>query len=226
MRKISEIEKKDIILFKYYNQPIPQSHLRNFINFLISKNIKYPIHFSHAESEGQSLLKNLSLKENIYLERPQGFKINKETCMKTFLKANGNEYLIDLFESVTLWDEFPDNVDNQTRKLVVLLKALLLPSTYLFLESPEKHLDKKNFNLFAKALEYRRWSQETIIFISSPLNRYWENYANKEVCCSTNQKFIFQKKEKSNIYPINFSKPQDGYLQFTNLTAERKKDAA
>lgn len=228
MEKKVQIQKRDILLFKYPDKKAPTSHLKNFIHFLVQQGISRPICFSHVEADG-SLLGNLSLKENIHLDLTQETSRERNFCLEKFLDETKNKYLIDFFKKIILLEELPSRVDEQTCKMTVLFKSLIRPSDYLFLESPEKHLSSKNWNLFLKAMEYQRWHFGFTVLVYSSQHKEWEKLANKEVQCADRQKYIVRSTISSapHLKLIHGQKSVESevYLDLTNFKGSKKQAA-
>ena len=171
----SNLKNTDILLLT----PRNICQLKDFTNFIYSTDVRRPIKFSFVDGEGQ-LINKLTLKENIFLESiPTSLAQSKEFQLETYLKKTRNINLIRLFKKVSLLDVYPDKIDDQTRKIVALIKGLLQEADYLFLEHPEKHLSSTNLDLFIKAMEYQNKTLPQIIVIGSANAGMWTPFISK-----------------------------------------------
>ena len=223
-------EKRDILLFQYTDKKVPRSHLRNFIQFLACAGVggPGPFSFSHGDSEG-TLLSNLTLRENIYLDLYWNKFEDKSFCLKQFFADHDNRHLKEFFDKIPLLDEYPQNVDDQTRKMTSLLKTLLRPSGYLFLESPEKYLQGGNLDIFFKAVDCERWKSGLTVLIFSEQGESLREYVNKDVFCAENRRFVV--KSRTLVVPgveqasRRVLRDSEGVLEFTFQKASKKKVA-
>ena len=223
------IEKRDILLFQYADKKVPYSHLKKFIQFLSCAGIGAPsFAFSHGDSEG-FLISNLTLRENIYLDLFWNSFEDKNFCLKQFFANHDNRHLGEFFDKISLLDEYPENVDDQTRKMVSLLKTLLRPSAYLFLELPEKYLQNENLDIFFKAVDCERWKSGLTVLLYSEKGEILGEYVNKDVYCEENQRFAV----KPRVSPVWGAKEASkqvvrdsmGVLEFSFQKSSKKKVA-
>lgn len=222
------IKKMDIFYFPTLKK-VGQGQLKNFIHFLNFFGIKKPIRFAYIEEEG-SLLNNLSLRENIYLDSiPSSVSAAKGFSLEEELSKTGNEALLELFSKITLLDELPQNVDEQSRKLTSLIKGLLKESDFLFLESPEKNLHFENLNLFKKALEFQTSTQGQTILIASPDELTWESFINKKVSRGPSKEFIISSiinnKTRELFIKDQEESSSEGILDFDSSNSTNKRAA-
>lgn len=218
MTKKEAISKMDIILFKVTDHLQRRCQLKNFLHFLHSYGIKRPIRFAYVEGNAP-LLNNLTLRENIYLDSlPHSLTQSKDFQLKSHLEKMGNEYLLKLFHKIGSLDCYPTEVDQQTRKIAALIKALMQNPDYLLLEKPEHDLDQEHLLLFVKAMEFQTIGQGLVVLISSPQEKFWQQHISKTVTRGPKQEFLvdsnaFDKKSTNS----NDTEKKLGHLRFVNL---------
>ena len=222
------MEKRDILLFQYPEQRAPSSHLKNFIQFLACAGIDSSSAFSYGDSEG-ALISNLTLRENIHLDLFWKRLECNNFSLEKFFAEHDNRHLNQFFGKITLLDEYPKNVDEQTRKITTLLKALLRQPSYLFLDSPEKHLYSDNLDIFFKALDCERWKLGLTVLIFSEKGEALREYVNKDVFCSENKKFVVKSRLSSvrDLKQVTHRLVRDpeGLLEFSFPKTSKKKIA-
>ena len=135
------------------------------------------------------------------------------------------------FRRITLLDEYPCQVDDRTRKMTALLKTLLRPARYLFLESPERYLHPEDGELFFKAMDCERWKSGLTVLLYSANMGALREYVNKDVYYSENQKFVVKSRRVST--PLMERKGDqrvvrdgEGRIEFTFERSSKKKIAA
>ena len=224
------IEKRDILLFRYLDGNIPYSHLKNFIYFLSGVQVKAGLSFSYGDAAG-ALIPNLTLRENIQLDLFWNCFEDKNFCLEQFLCKHDNRHLDAFFRRITLLDEYPHKVDDRTRKMTALLKTLLRPSLYLFLESPEQYLHPEDGEIFFKAVDCQRWKSGLTVLIYSEQIELLREYVNKDVYCSENQKFVVKSRQVSTSLVVKqrdrrVLQDGEGRIEFTFGRSSKKKIAA
>ncbi|MDC1174419.1 hypothetical protein OAT67_03440 [Bacteriovoracaceae bacterium] len=229
VKPINQINEKDTFLFpldENFSSKKDRSLLKDFIHFLHTHDVRRPLKFSYIDSDA-TLLEGLTLRENIYLDSiPTSFSESKEFQLSNFLKRSGNGHLIDLFQNITLLDEFPSQVDLQTKKLAALTKGLLRPSKFLLLECPEKYLNKKNLEIFTNALQYQVVTTGQIVLIATDYTQYWESMANKMVNRNDQNQFRIETiRHKGKIIKESDAQSNDGHLIFVNFNDTKKESA-
>lgn len=225
MVRNKKIEQNDIIFFQKESTRYDCSQLKHFINFLYFQGFKRPLNFSHVDKEAL-LIKNLSLKDNIFLESiPNSLKTSKALQLDGLLKQTGNIHLLNLFEQLGNLDVFPEEVDSQKKKIVGLIKSLINKNDFIFLEHPENHLDEATCKLFTKALlQQENVRREYIVLIHSQKQELWIPYANKIVGRDLQGKFLVThlRNEQIKIQPM----PRIGHLDFLIPTKKNQNEAA
>ena len=158
------------IIFFENDQKKSHGTLKRFLTFLKVKRVPGPIRFAFIDELGP-LIPNLSLRENISLDSiPSTVSSDKEFSLEDYLERRGNEPLTKLYNNIKLVEDFPSEVDSQTLKIASLIKGLLQDGQYLFLENPERFLDKENLKLFTEALllQLKQKKQTLLLKSSSP----------------------------------------------------------
>ncbi len=202
-----------------------ECQLRTFLSFLISQGEGNAPHFAFASAEG-SLLPNLTLRENIYLDSiPSSFADSKEVQLQNLIQKTGNRDLLEFYQSIPSLDVLASEVDHRTRKVTTLVKVFLQDVNYWLLDRPGKYLDQKNIESLAKILEfYKKFSNKTIL-LAAQENSAWKSLTTTWVYKLPNRSFKLCSTSKDNL--LHFKKerpgPTEGVLHFKNLP--RKKAA-
>ncbi|OUR97766.1 hypothetical protein A9Q84_06080 [Halobacteriovorax marinus] len=185
-RNAPEITKGDILLFETENQKHNQSQLKDFIYFLKYCGKRGAIKFNHVE-EKATLLKNLTLKENILLD--SGMKRNEDKSLVKLLAEKGLTYLSLLAKKLDDENLYPNQVDIEAKKITSLIKVLFSSADYLFLERPEKYLSKSTQDLFISALFQSLTQKGQILLLTSDQRNMWLQHVTKVVTRSKNSHF-------------------------------------
>lgn len=158
-----------------------QSTLKQFLTFLKMQRIRGPIRFAFIDENGP-LIPNLSLRDNISLDSiPSTVSSTKEFTLEDYLERLGNESLGKLYRNIKLVEDLPAQVDSQTNKIAALIKGLLQQGDYLFLENPERFLDKGNLKLFTQALLTQLAAEGITLLLKSDSPHLWQPYITKTV---------------------------------------------
>ncbi len=175
------IRKKEILLFSSRGEHPCTCQLKNFIHCLNLFETKRPLRFAYAEAD-TLMMNRLSLKENILLD---GFAnslcMSKEFQLEKHLDKEGRPCLVELYSRIGDIELKPQEVSLETRKLVSLLKTLLKPSDYIFLEKPELHLSEYNLAIFIAALKEQIEKKDQTIFIHSSDEDIWAAHVSKKI---------------------------------------------
>jgi ABC-type multidrug transport system ATPase subunit len=177
MKSQVTLQNADVVLFETGSS----CPLKHFLHFLGVQGRRRPFLFSFVDSDGP-LLPGMTLLENMLLDSiPNSLGESKQLKLTRHLEETGNQSLMDLFARLRLLDEAPVNVDDPTRKLAALLKALVHPGDYLFLDHPERHLAPQLIPSLIQAIEFQVRSQEKIVLISTNEPEHWSELATKRV---------------------------------------------
>tara|TARA_Y100000590_G_scaffold283855_2_gene319361 strand:+ start:36993 stop:37829 length:837 start_codon:yes stop_codon:yes gene_type:complete len=189
MTKEFPLEKMDLALFENSGNKQEFSQLKDFLSFLKLYGYPKPFRFSHVETNGP-LIENLSLEENLLLHSNGNDEDSQKANLSKQLEQSGNPHLVSLFNSISLKENRPSTVDDESRKALALVKALLQSGDFLFLENPEKFLGKKLLSLFIQALVYKSATTGLIVVISTRFKNIWSPHFTKRVF--RNEKNIFK----------------------------------
>lgn len=175
------LRKKEVLLFSSHGEDASCCQLKNFIHCLNLFEKKRPLRFAYAEAE-TLMMNRLSLKENILLDGVlNSLCMTKEFQLKRHLDKEGRPCLVELYNKIGNIELKPDEATKEAKKLASLLKTLLKPSDYIFLERPELHLSDENLNIFIAALQEQIEKTEQTIFIHSLSEEIWTPYASKKI---------------------------------------------
>ncbi len=213
MKPLSDGSKPEIIYFESREQ---KSHatLKRFLTYLKVKKVPGPIRFAFIDEKGP-LIPTLSLRDNISLESiPSTVSSDKEFTLEDYLERRGNHALTRLYKNIKLVEDFPSVVDSQTLKIASLIKGLLQDGQYLFLENPERFLDKENLQLFIEALVHQLKERKQTLLLKSSTPSVWSPYItqwiNESTCPNTGKVHLRPKAQnespKSNV--LELKKPE------------------
>lgn len=175
------LRKKEVLLFCSHGEYESCCQLKNFIHCLNLFDKRRPLHFAYAEAE-TLMMNRLSLKENILLDGVlNSLCMTKEFQLERHLDKEGRPCLVELYNKIGNIDLLPDEATKEAKKLASLLKTLLRPSDYIFLESPELYLSQTNLDVFIAALQEQIEKTEQTIFIHSLNEEIWAPYASKKI---------------------------------------------
>src|SRR3989339_1633719 len=155
----------------HYN---PASELKSFVTYLKYQKIPAPLIFSHIESEGK-LINKMTLLENILLALPTLSKSNTSEDFLHIIKKTNNESLLCLYNQITDFHAYPENVTCNTIKLIQIIKGLLIKSKYIFVDLPELNLMDHQLSTFAQALELNAKLFHQTIFVRTNLKIHFKN---------------------------------------------------
>lgn len=175
------LKKKELLLFSSQEEQRFCCQLKNFIHCLNLFEKQRPLRFAYAEAE-TLMMNHLSLKENVLLDGVMNsLCMSKEFQLKTHLDKEGRPALVKLYSKIGNLESRPNEVSSETRKLTSLLKTLLKPSDYIFLDRPELYLSEENLQIFIEALQEQLEKTEQTIFIHSLHEEIWIPYASKKI---------------------------------------------
>lgn len=181
MKKKLPLEKMDLALFDNgQGHSCKFSQLKDFIGFLGHFGYPRPFRFSHVEAGGP-LIENLSLEDNLLLHVDCNETFEREKQLEIVLEKSGNPHLKRLCDIIRLKASMPKDVDDETRKLAALVKALLQKSDFLFLEDPEKFLGKESLALFISALVYKSATSGQIVVVNTRFKASWSAHFTKTI---------------------------------------------
>ncbi len=175
----------EIIFFENNSEQKSQATLKRFLTYLKVKKVPGPIRFAFIDEKGP-LIPNLSLRDNISLDSiPSTVSSDKEFTLEDYLERRGNDALTKLYNNIKLVEDYPSAVDSQTLKIAALIKGLLQDGKYLFLENPERFLDKENLRLFTHALLHQLSERKQILLLKSTTPSVWSPYITQWIKEST-----------------------------------------
>lgn len=210
------------------------SPLKTFLYFLKRQRVTGPVRFSFIDSEG-SLLPGLSLKENISLDCVSAnVSSAKNFTLEDYLDRNTNKDLVELYNSISLPDDKPNDVDSRTRKTAALVKGLLQKSDYIFLEGPEKYLDEDTLKIFTRALIKGLSKNNQTLLLLSDQPKLWLPYVTKTVQedpCPQSGKMLLKVTNSIGLTYFSQSQQESGKMVFNlpqdptpNHLEEEKED--
>lgn len=222
------LENMDLALFENGSCLKEFSQLKDFLSFLKLYRRPSPFRFSHVETSGP-LIENLTLQENLLLH-VTGNEIKDETTQILHLiEHTGNPHLMSFYNKIRLKNSMPIEVDDETRKAMALVKALIQDTDFLFLENPEKFLGKEMLNLFVQALVYKTATTGQIVVIRTRFKNIWGPHFTKRIY--RDEKNFFQVNHYSNglektlLNIQNAEIPQEeGFLKIVNPQSDEEEE--
>jgi ABC-type lipoprotein export system ATPase subunit len=199
-RDILFFEKPDEKEFGTFN------YVKNFLVFLKSTGNRGNLKFSSA-NDTNSLHEHLNIKQNIMLDSlPQSFSGIKEEDFEEQIKKLDNKYLLKLIKRVFPLDRTPAQLNEEERKVAILVKALLVPADFIFLDSPDFHLNDGNLNIFKQSLIFESYYSNKTILLTSSNPECWKNMATKVVHKEGPSKFNVENNSQSDPNVVEFIK--------------------
>ncbi len=193
--------------------------LNTFLTILKSLKERGPYNFSYSSSQG-SLINSLTISENIVMDSisKSHFDINNFN-LKTYIEQLINIAIIQLFNSITLPDLYPEKSNPEVIKIACLIKTLISTSKYIFLDHPEKYITEKNMTPLISALKYEALNNNRIIIINSS-NNCWNSVAKKEIKQEQSNNF------KTISYGDQNTSIDNSHLKFINLPSSNSDKKA
>lgn len=202
------LEAGDIVLFSDSKAADQHCQLKNFLYFLNSIGAKRPVKFNFIET-------NAHLDKLEVTKLPQDFLTlglengpweAVEDVYKNKIQYHPNLAIQKYLQSLGHWGVPLGQMSANERKLLVLVRALLQERTYLFLESPEMHLNSNDQAFFYQALAHHKQLKKQVVFIHSKDDQLWSPLANKKVWRASNQEFqIEELSPKAKVSPLQSS---------------------
>lgn len=198
------------------------SFLKSFIQFLQFSGEKAPLKFSFV-SKRPSLVENLSIKENILLDSLQNsLADSKEDLLTKYIDNSGNEALIKLFHSVGDLSKLPCSLNDESRKIIGIIKAIIQGSPYILMEEPEQFLTAETKKLVEQAIIFESKKKSHNFLIASGKYQLWQEIVNKSVYKLENGGFEIKtiyKDENKKIIDLNTSDSINFVIPDKNKTA-------
>jgi hypothetical protein len=227
MSKINFEENFEIYLFDDQKNLQSSSKLNDFLAFLKFHKVGHPYKFSFV-SKIASLIPEMTLNQNILIDfSPNSLTESKEVQFQDFLKLPENSALEELYYTLQLPHELPEQSDAQMKKVCSLIKSLLYEGEFIFLEAPETDLSPETLKLFIAALKERMNGRKINGLISSNTPGTWMTHAQYTVDRSPDYSFLITplarvipvgktwKEERASFYaPVKSKKSQSGELRF------------
>ncbi len=221
--KAGQLNHRDILLFDTESGLFPSNSVKQFFHFLKYSGIRGHIKFAHAHDQA-SLHKNINIRQNIIMESQtqDTFGLEEEN-FEAHLNKLSNKYLSRLIKRVFPLDRFPYQLNEEERKIAVLVKALLCPCDYIFLDSPEKNLNEGNLNIFKQSLIYESYYSNKTVLITSMEKDTWLDMATKVVYKTNHFEFTCQSNEQKNKKVLEFIDEYQKKNQFQWEVVDDKK---
>lgn len=197
---------KDILYFKKPDFKISGrfNFLKNFTTFLKLSGKKGPFKFTSA-NEDNSLHAKLNIKQNILLETiPDNFNGLNESNFEEYTKGIENKYLAKLIKRIYPLDRLPFQLNAEERKIAILVKSMLNPCDYVFLDSPDKNLNDGNLSILKQCLIYESCVMHKAIFITSDDDSIWNDMVTQIVYLDAAGNFDVQANKQSNNEVLRF----------------------
>jgi ABC-type multidrug transport system ATPase subunit len=117
-----------------------------------------------------------------------------------------NTYLQRLIKRIYPLDRFPYQLNKEEKKIAILIKSLLAPCDYIFLDNPESNLNDGNLNIFKQSLIFESYYSNKSVLISSMDKRSWLDMATKVVTKNPQGHFECQANQPNNEKILDFIK--------------------
>ena len=189
MTNLRRLNYHKIYLFDSINQTNP---LKEFLYFLKFNHVS-PIDFSYS-SQADTLHPNLSVTENFSLDAiPKSLIRDNENNLLTFLSEIENPYLKDLILLIGDLKQKVHHLNNEQIKIASLTKAILSPSAYILLDSPDKSLSTDVLGLLKDCLCYENQKNNRSILLNSHRQILWPDIITNIVTKNEQHQFIVTK---------------------------------
>jgi ABC-type branched-subunit amino acid transport system ATPase component len=189
MTSLRKLNYHKIYLFESINTSNP---LKEFIYFLKFNKVT-PIDFSYS-SEGDTLHSNLSITENFTLDAvPKSLIRDNENNLVEFISNLENPFLKELITYIGDLKKGIHELTKQQLKITSLTKAILSPSTYIFLNCPDKDLNPKLLALVKDCLQYENQKNNRSIFLRSHRQILWPDMIENIVVKNESHQYIVTK---------------------------------
>jgi hypothetical protein len=243
MSKINFEENFEIYLFNDQATVQSSSRLNDFLAFLKFHKVGHPYKFSFV-SEVASLIPEMTLNQNILIDfSPNSLTESKEVQFQDFLKISQNRALEELYYTLELPHELPEQSNAQMKKVCSLIKSLLYEGEFIFFEAPETDLTKDTLKLFINALKERVMGRKINVLISSKTPEMWIPHAHFTVERSPDFSFLITpldaklellktstptwEEERASFYaPLKVNQSEKGELKFIHDYSKKNKKAA
>ena len=172
MTKVSKISVPKIYFFENGGSNLITNSLKEFIYFL-----KYQGHsvidFSYSNGE-DTLHRNLNIKRNFELDAiPKSLIKDSENNLTDFLNDLENPYLKELISDLGDLSKTINELKPFEIKLASVIKAVLSPSYYIFLDSPEKSLTPETMSKLKNCIYYEANVEERVVLMKSDRRILW-----------------------------------------------------
>jgi hypothetical protein len=181
MTKINFEDKFEIYLFNLPNEMMSSSKLNEFLSFLKFQKVNMPYKFSFVAAQA-SLITEMTLNQNILIDfSPDSLTESKDVQFQDFLKQQKNRSLENLYHTLELPHEYPQQSNAQMKKVCSLIKSLLSEGNFIFLEEPEVDLSLDTLEFFINALKEHIKDHPINVFIFSNNIPLWMPHTHKLV---------------------------------------------
>jgi ABC-type lipoprotein export system ATPase subunit len=178
-----------IYLFDSIEQSNP---LKEFLYFLKYNQVS-PIHFSYS-SDTDTLHTDLSVTENFTLDAiPRSLIRDNENNLVTFLSELENPYLKDLVFHIGDLKRNIKELTYEQLKITSIAKAILSPSTYILLDSPDKNLSAEILALVKECLSFENQKNNRSILLRSHRKILWPDIITNIVTKNESHQYIVTK---------------------------------
>lgn len=182
-------QSRDIILFDEPEAHQAQNIVRSYLSYLKFNKFKGPYRFCYVQSDYE-LIESMTLRENIYIDSiPVSLTQSRDRQFQGQIKKQTNNHLLKLLNGIDCLEAYPSHADQRSRKILGLSKALMQDVDYLFFDTPEKHLNPEDLELFIQALHFHLGLYKKIVFLHSKHHELWLKYVTKRVSRDQNKNF-------------------------------------
>jgi hypothetical protein len=177
------------------------SNLKLFISFLKLTGEHEPLKFSYTGPD-KTLIHDMTVEENILLSLDNNMIDNKRLgFLKKHMARINNPALKQLFQDLEQschLHMYPEQVTEYTAKKILIIKALLQPTTYMIFEHQNIDLDPQTLELFKQAVQFETSFENKIAMLSDQRHSCWQHLASKVIELTFNKKLSFQLCSQSN----------------------------
>lgn len=195
MNKLSNLRKlpsSKIYLFEKDTNGNTGNTLKEFIYFLKFSG-KSNINFSYASAQ-DSLHIDLSIMQNFELDSiPSSFVKDRENNISDFLSQLKNPHLKGLISELGDLDRKVKMLTSREVKLAALIKAILSMSEYIFLETPDSHIESHLLDKVAECIHFEANEKNRIVFVKSARKVLWPDIVTNIISKNHKNQYINSK---------------------------------
>ncbi len=154
--------------------------LNEYIKLLKCSKLSTPLNFSFI-SEESSLIDNISINENILLQVPQNSDSISSEDFESLMARQKNKFIAKLLELIPNLHWIPEHLNEEGKKVISIVNAILKNSPTIFIHGPETHLTSETLEIFKNALQFEAETNNKTVVLSTIHTNIWDGLINKTI---------------------------------------------